>query len=491
MKIFYNRLFIESVITILLLIITVFVVFFAQGKVITPEGNIQTTGVIEINSIPEDTTAFVNGEQVGLSGNRIQNILTGKVKLRLQKQGYTPWEKLIEVNSDKITYVYAQLYPVELKREQILSQNIHSVVYSQDRSKLIFTVLDSNIAEEIGIWKLELNPNFPLIQNPQPTKIFALNSDLRNTLRTFPYRLSISPDDSYLMLDVPDLKIITRISLNALNESINLEEIIGFYPESVMWFGDSNTLLIKRDNLLYEQKLTSAQKNIIYFNPDIAPIFSTGKTGLILLDKSNSRLLYYTNGNFTTIKIPTTVPDQRINTETIVDPTNIEFTAIESLHLAYQNQSIFVIFINNQALYVNLESNIVRVVPNVSRINEVSSDGQSFLYESQGNTVSFIFDKVSKKSNTSILEPITDTSTKFYSDLGKQLLDLTKSSNLYTVSVSDVDGNNKIMLASDLELLNESAVFMHTQGTQLYLVINSSGITENNNFNLYKIELEL
>lgn len=491
MKFFSKRLLVELLITGVLFIITIFIVFLAQGKIISPDGTIKETGVIEVHSIPDNVRAFINGAEIGLSGNRIQNILTGKVKLKLQKEGYTPWEKLVEVNNDKITYVYAQLYPLNLKREQVVSPNIDTLVYSEDKNKLIFTVLDSEVLDEIGIWKLELNPNVPSLQSVQPTKIFALSEDLRNTLRTFPYTLSLSPDDSFILLDVPYLKTITKINLNALNESVNLIELIGFYPDLTRWLGDSDTLLIRDGNLLYEQKLTSMEKNIIYFHPDIAPIFSVGNSGIMLLDSISPRLVYYTKGSTNTIKIPITITEPRIIADTSVDATNIVLSEIQSLHLAPQNQNIFVIFVNNQALYVNLESNIVRAVSNVTKLNAISSDGQSFMFESEGNIYSFLFDKISKKSSSNLLSAAGASEALMYTNAGKQLLEVTKKDNLFTVKVSDIDGSNKIVLASDLELLGESTVFMHREATELYLVINSSGIMENKNFNLYKIELKL
>lgn len=484
-----KRLILEAIIGTCFIITTVFAVLLAQGNIITPDGTIKETGVIEINSIPDDVQAFLDDKPVSISNHRIQNVLTGKITLRLQKEGYNPWEKVLEVNNDKITYVYAQLYPIDLQRIQIFTQNIDNLVYSQDKSRIIFTVLNSEVQEENGIWKFEFNQNIPLLQNSQPVKIYSFNDDLTNTLRTFPYELSISADNSFALLQVPAIKMLSRINVNASNEAINLIDSIGFYPEHIQWLNNANTFLIKEGNLLYEYKLDTQMRDIIYYDPARAPIFSAGQYGVLFVDYVNNRISYYTNQNVIPVKLPLSTSN---DLSTIQDNiAEIDVKKITDIHLSAFNQNIFVAHVDSQALYVNIDSNISRMIPSVESILGIAPDGQSFIFKSNDKIHSFVFDKILNRSNTHVLKNSNEIGNVLYTSSGKQLIEIQTVNNSQTLDVVDIDGNNRVVLVDSIDLRHPLTIFMDNQSKNLYVVLNNSGEEENKNYNLYRIELEL
>jgi hypothetical protein len=67
---------------------------------------------LEINSDPEGATIFINGKQVGQTPFESKAKEGLSVKIRLEKDNYTPWERTIRISDDveiepELTYTEA------------------------------------------------------------------------------------------------------------------------------------------------------------------------------------------------------------------------------------------------------------------------------------------------------------------------------------------------------------------------------------------------
>ncbi len=69
------------------------------------ERMIQRVGVISLYSHPKDVQIHINGTMVANTAPfSIQNLLPDTYRVRIEKEGYTPWEKSLDVTSMRVTY---------------------------------------------------------------------------------------------------------------------------------------------------------------------------------------------------------------------------------------------------------------------------------------------------------------------------------------------------------------------------------------------------
>lgn len=67
------------------------------------------TGVLSIESVPNDARILINNEASGNTNKVISNIKTGRYQLNIEKDGYYPYTKMVDVDHSLAVNVYANL----------------------------------------------------------------------------------------------------------------------------------------------------------------------------------------------------------------------------------------------------------------------------------------------------------------------------------------------------------------------------------------------
>ncbi|RPJ11062.1 MAG: PEGA domain-containing protein [Deltaproteobacteria bacterium] len=84
---------------------------------------------LEISSVPSGATVYVNGKPVGTTPYEGKNVSPGSHKVRMEKEGYEPWEKQVAVEAGKRKEVVAELVLLKIGEIEVKSEPAGAKVY--------------------------------------------------------------------------------------------------------------------------------------------------------------------------------------------------------------------------------------------------------------------------------------------------------------------------------------------------------------------------
>ena len=117
------------IVTFLILIFfvsaAVVAVFLSQGRRLDGTEGIVITSIINLNTLPEDVNVFINDKKVDRVDGRVENLDPGVVSLKVTKDGYTTWEKQVELQGGVVKDVNVQLFPENLELTALTQTNIN------------------------------------------------------------------------------------------------------------------------------------------------------------------------------------------------------------------------------------------------------------------------------------------------------------------------------------------------------------------------------
>jgi hypothetical protein len=460
--------------------LTLFLIFYIQGKTINDKGEIVETGVIRINSIPEDVKVFIDGEEVSKRGDIVRSIKFGEREISIEKEDFTVWTKNILVNTTEVKEIYVQLYPIESKFTQLSDLNIDKIVYSNDMDYAFFTVITSELSSEIGLWKYKLNNNLlDLNREQKPEKLASFTEPEIEDLKSNDYSILISRDKDKVIINSISNFLNKVYETQEFNTGKDLSKIIGFNPKSVKWLQSSKSLLINDENVLYEFFLEDNKKYLVNYYPETTNVpFCITQDSVYYFDATKDQIFLYRNSESTAINLNTTLDN------------------IITLHCSNDNKDKIIIETLEGFKYVNLEENFIDDVDGSISIINISNDGNSVLYKDGEQIYSYNVELtttetkfISKK--TLIEKPDIDIIN--FSNTSRNLIISYKSTELQEqkLEIADRDGFNEYnLIENDSYYLDSIAI--KNDSKELYIVLNNSIGDQNasDNFNLYKIVLE-
>ncbi len=134
--------------------LTVGIVFYARGY--RPDGTkIQATGVVSIKSSPDGAQVYIDGESKGSTNLDLPNLKPGKYVIKITKNGFSVWEKEIEVKKEAVNKIEAVLFPISPTLRALTFSGVVNPVISPNGEKIVFSVTESE--ENAGIWILNLS----------------------------------------------------------------------------------------------------------------------------------------------------------------------------------------------------------------------------------------------------------------------------------------------------------------------------------------------
>ena len=144
-----------SLITFLiLLVVTLVVMGWSMGyRFNWREKSLNSTGMIAFNSLPVGAKVSLDEEVASVTNGSVSGIVPGKHHIQLIKDGYTPWEKDIEVFPQLVTEVNALLIPISSRIEPLISGGARYPVLSPSRGRLVYFTQNGKYP---GIWGLSL-----------------------------------------------------------------------------------------------------------------------------------------------------------------------------------------------------------------------------------------------------------------------------------------------------------------------------------------------
>lgn len=216
-----RRLLFSLSIFVFLITTTIISFFLARGyRIDIYKKEIAGTGIILATSTPDGALVYLNNIATSATNTALTNLRPGTYTIRMEKQGYSSWEKKITVEKEFVTKVDALLVPLFPKIDPLTSGNAQKTLLSPDGQNVIFKSTQSG---QDGIWLLELTTR-PFNLGLRPRLILA---DVQGK----PYskgNITWSPDSKSLLIELTDHNIFTLFDVEskALTEIDNSQDVL-------------------------------------------------------------------------------------------------------------------------------------------------------------------------------------------------------------------------------------------------------------------------
>lgn len=179
-------------------ILSALLFFYGRGyRLDIEQKGFKPTGVLTIRSTPTNAKVFINGQEKGNTNLDIADLPPGEYNLRIEKDGYSVWQKRILVKKEEVNEVEAVLFPLAPNLTSLTSSGVTKALVTNDGKKIIFSVQAEG---KEGIWALDLSRRELPIFGPQGlAKIISDSKETKYSLGQF----QISPDNKSILIDVP------------------------------------------------------------------------------------------------------------------------------------------------------------------------------------------------------------------------------------------------------------------------------------------------
>lgn len=152
----HSLIFIATIVTIIAVSTAVFL--YAKGYNFNRQTNtLEKTGMIVVKSEPLGANIYLNGALYKASTNTsIANLKSGVYNLKIEKDGYSAFQKDVPVKEEYATEITAVLVPLNPDLRPLTTSGARSPLFTSTRDKIIFLTRDR---EKPGIWSLNLAGN--------------------------------------------------------------------------------------------------------------------------------------------------------------------------------------------------------------------------------------------------------------------------------------------------------------------------------------------
>lgn len=154
-KIQTARLIITEVFMLIIIILTVITLtFIVMGYRLNEDGELEQSGLIQIDSLPTGATVAIDGETLDTKTNTSKILPEGSYTVSIQKDGYTSWEKTVKTHPGLLTRLsYPSLYKLDRKTKDIktFEETPYSFVASPNRNNALIFFEKSPVAQLVDL----------------------------------------------------------------------------------------------------------------------------------------------------------------------------------------------------------------------------------------------------------------------------------------------------------------------------------------------------
>jgi dipeptidyl aminopeptidase/acylaminoacyl peptidase len=288
-----RRIFGSLFIIAIVLVIGVLLVIYAQGTRLDKDGKLIGVGIIQIDTTPNDADIYINGKFRDKSDINIENLKPGNYTLKIQKNRYHTWEKLVEVKEGIITPLKVSLFLSNPSLTALTSDGVFLPKLSPDKK---FVVFGKQTAKDPGIYVVEVGSGQFFFGNTnEEKKVLVDSNDFAFSKSSFEW----SPDSKSVLVQSQKHGS-TETKYFLIDPKKNNEN-----PEEVTSRFES----LKQTWLTDSQKLT--EEKLKKFSTDINGSAKTAK--LITFSKDNQAVLIIKPDNSAVVQDlkPSPVPNTK------------------------------------------------------------------------------------------------------------------------------------------------------------------------------------
>lgn len=160
-----------GIVLVLILAVSTVVIFYSRGfKPNFKKGSIDRTGLIVATSVPTGAQVYLDGRLTSATNTNIAYLEPRTYKIRIEKDGYTTWEKDVDIKEDLATEINALLFPQAPEIKPLTTTGSINPALSPDGAKIAY----ATAGERGGLYVLPMAGSpFALRQN---TKLVAKNT---------------------------------------------------------------------------------------------------------------------------------------------------------------------------------------------------------------------------------------------------------------------------------------------------------------------------
>jgi len=475
---------------ILIAILSTLAIMIARGERPTRSG-IVSSGTIRVTSVPPDVKAYLNDREVQIQDKLITNVTPGTYNLRLTRDGFTPWERELNIVAGIVEDVNISLLPAEFELEQVTKSNVQSVAFSDNGEYMFYTVSTASKGEDIGIWRQRINDSGVLnfLNNSLPNKISNLTPTISKAIESKNYTLMPSRDGQKLILKVAEeYFILNGSSYNEPSQNNDLDSILktSLPIQAVDWLRGSDSLLIQTDTVLAELDLASTELTLISYKSTqglpysasegrvLFPVSVAGGNTAAGLASATTKLFSYSSKRREEVKLE----NLTIRGE------------IKQIWSNPQNAAV-VIFENTakEFYYLNTAKSFLRKLTGITSVRQVSRSGNNVLVETDGKVgVINIKEMPSLGTFEVSLNPITINDEQVqavrFSAAGVNQIIKSASGALY---IADADGFNAVQVINSKAGVTGETYNISSSGSKLFALISEQ---PGNSRNIYSVGLK-
>lgn len=380
---------ISTFLLVLFFTLSIVILLYAQGNIINfSNRQVITTGSIQLFINTNDYQVYLNDELKNYNSDRIENVAEGSYILKIEKDGFSSWEKKVQVVKGLVTNVDVQLFSLETNIEQISAGA--AIKHSVDGSKkhIIFITQD-----ELGasLVRKSLESSIFSILSSSETIVFSgmSNEDISTLLGTDSIdKLEIIPshDSSNLLIRNLETGQIYLIPVKSNLSIADVKEInLNFQIDEISWISSNDKLLIKplEKDFLIEYHIKSDKKILI----DYLSAFSDNYF------EFESRILYPKNGSLYLYE--NELSKEFIVTSPESPDINLLPKNIKTVY-HYNNDGIILSTKENKYYYIDLINKSTSALSEIKEIISISPNGQNIIYISSDDNLYAYEIKISK-----------------------------------------------------------------------------------------------
>lgn len=160
-----NRVAFSLIVAAILLTFAVGSIFWARGwKPNFKNRSIDRTGLLVVTSIPTGAEVYLDDRLSSATDTTIAYLDPKSYKVRIQKEGYSTWEKEISIREDLSTEIKALLFPTAPEIKPLTTAGAANPLLSPDGGKIVY----ATPGERGGIYVLAMTDRpFPFRNDPR------------------------------------------------------------------------------------------------------------------------------------------------------------------------------------------------------------------------------------------------------------------------------------------------------------------------------------
>ena len=216
-KLFKNSLFVTLCSAMVIIGGTYVVIQLAKGYRPTVNGNLQGTGLLAANSIPNGAQVYLNGKLVTATDTTL-NLEPGEYVIEIKKDGFSTWKKVLKIEKELVTQTNVVLFPAVPGLTPLTYTGAINVSPSPDGQKLVFYVASASAQTKNGLYVLDLADNLLSVKKgPHQISQEARGFNLSQAIIIW------SPDSAQLLLSFERKNVM--LDPNKMNTLTELQDV--------------------------------------------------------------------------------------------------------------------------------------------------------------------------------------------------------------------------------------------------------------------------